>query len=109
MGSGYMVMVKGLPLISLSLTRTWSLCWPRLRAVYDTSYREGEVMDTAARIEGGFLVGLVGVALEMRSSSAVTFCWSEHGLPLESLSSTRTCVGWFVVADCRPGPLTWHV
>ena len=104
-----MVMVKGLPLISLSLTRTWSLCWPRLCAVYDTSYREGEVMDTAARIEGGFLVGLVGVALEMSSSSAVTFCWSEHGLPLESLSSTRTCVGWLAVADCRPGPLTWHV
>ena len=104
-----MVMVKGLPLISLSLTRTWSLCWPRLCAVYDTSYREGEVMDTAARIEGGFLVGLVGAALEMSSSSAVTFCWSEHGLPLESLSSTRTCVGWLAVADCRPGPLTWHV
>ena len=51
--------------------------------------------------------GLVGVASEMSSSSAVAFCWSEHGLPLESLSSTRTCVGWW--AECRPGPLTWHV
>ena len=107
-------MVKGLPLTSLSLTRTWSLCWPRLRAVYDTSYREGEVTVTATCIAGGFLdhgheIPLVGVALEMSSSSAVTFCWSEHGLPLESLSSTRTCVGWLVVAVCRPGPLTWHV
>ena len=53
--------------------------------------------------------GLVSVASEMSSSSAVTFCWSEHGLPLESLSSTRTCVGWLAVAECRPGPLTWHV
>ena len=52
---------------------------------------------------------LVGVASEMSSSSAVTFCWSEHGLPLESLSSTRTCVGWLAVAECRPGPLTRHV
>ena len=49
--------------------------------------------------------GAVGVA----SSSAVTFCWSELGLPLELLSSTRTCVGWLAVAECRPGPLTWHV
>ena len=94
-------MVKGLPLISLSLTRTWSLCWPRLRAVYNTSHREGEVMATAACIAGGFLVGLVGVALEMSSSSAVTFCWSEHGLPLESLSSTRTFVGWLAVGSTR--------
>ena len=109
MGSGYMVMVKGLPLISLSLTRIWSLCWPRLHAVYDTSYREGEVTATAACIARGSLVGLVGMVLVMSSSSAVTFCWSEHGLPLESLSSTRTCVGWLAVADCRPGPLTWHV
>ena len=53
--------------------------------------------------------GLVGVAIEMSSSSAVTFCWSEHSLPLESLSSTRKCVGWLAVAECRPGPLTWHV
>ena len=52
--------------------------------------------------------GLVVVASEMSSSSAVTFCWSEHGLPLESLSSTRTCVGWLAVAECRPGPLTLH-
>ena len=33
----------------------------------------------------------------------------EHGLPLELLSSTRTCVGWLAVADCRPGPLPWDV
>ena len=51
----------------------------------------------------------VGLASEMSSSSAVTFCWSEHGLPLESLTSTRTCVGWLAVAECRPGPLTWYV
>ena len=48
--------------------------------------------------------GLVGVVSEMSSSLAVTFCCSEHGLPLESLSSTRTCVGWLAVAECRPGP-----
>ena len=104
-------MVKGLPLISLSLIRTWSLCWPRLTAVYDTSYREGEVTSTLTLsfLDHGHRLALVGVALEMGSSSAVTFCWSEHGLPLESLSSTRTCVGWLAVADCRPGPLTWHV
>ena len=53
--------------------------------------------------------GAVGVASEMSSSSAVTFCWSEHGLPLQSLSSTRMCVGWLAVAESRPGPLTWHV
>ena len=104
-------MVKGLPLISLSLTRTCSLCWPRLRAVYDTSYREGEVTATLTLsfLDHGHRLTLVGVALEISSSSAVTFCWSEHGLPLESLSSTRMCVGWLAVADCRPGPLTWHV
>ena len=41
-------MVKGLPLISMSLSPTCSLCWPRLMAVYDTSYQEGEVVATAA-------------------------------------------------------------
>ena len=99
-------MVKGLPLISLLLTRTRSLCWPRLTAMYDTLYWEGDVMATTKPV---LRDGLVGVATEMSSSSAVTFCWSEHGLPLESLSSTRTCVRWLAVAECRPGPLTWHV
>ena len=61
-------MVKGLPLISMSLSRTCSLCWPRLMAVYDTSYLEGEVVATAACTAGGFMDGLVGVALEMSSS-----------------------------------------
>ena len=65
MGSGYTVLVKGLPLISMSLSRTCSLCLPRLMAVYDTSYREGEVVATAACT---FLDGLVGVSLEMSSS-----------------------------------------
>ena len=36
-----------------------------MMAVYDTSYREEEVVDIAACIAGG---GLVGVALEMSSS-----------------------------------------
>ena len=40
------------------------------------------------------------------STVAVPFCLCEHGLPLESLSSTRTCVGWLTVADFRPGPGT---
>ena len=53
--------------------------------------------------------GAVCEASEMCSSSAVTFCWSENSLPLESLSLTRTCVGWLAVAKCRPGPLTWHI
>ena len=79
-------MVKGLPLISLSLTRTWSLCWPRLHAVYDTSYLEGEVMATSACIAGGFLDHGHEIPLESAANLAVTFCWSEHGLPLESLS-----------------------
>ena len=39
-------------------------------------------------------------------SSAVTFCGIEHGLLLESVNSTTTCVGWLAVAECRPGPLT---
>ena len=106
MGSGYTVIVKGLPLISLLLTRIWSLCWPRLTDVYDTLYWEGDIMATTKPV---LRDGLVGVASEMSSSSAVTFCWSEHSLPLESLSSTRTCVGWLAVAECRPCPLTWHV
>ena len=55
------------------------------------------------------LDGTVCEDFEMSSSLAVTFWWREHGLPLESLSSTRTCVGWLAVAECRPGPLTWHV
>ena len=38
------------------------------------------------------------------SSCAVTFCGSEAALPLESVSSTMTCVEWLTVADCRPGP-----
>ena len=55
------------------------------------------------------LDGVKGAFLHINSSLAVTFCWCEHGLPLESLSSTRTCVGWLAVAECGPGPLTWHV
>ena len=50
---------------------------------------------------------MVGVASPKTvSSCAVTFCGSEAGLPLESISSTMTCVEWLRVADCRPGPLT---
>ena len=121
MGSGYTVMVKGLPLIFLPLTRIWRLCCPRLTAVYDTSYRDGDITATAALTAGtcavigaGFLDHshqgvLVGVACEVGCSSAVTFCSSEHGRPLESVSSTTTCVGWLAVANCRPGPLTWYV
>ena len=52
----------------------------------------------------------MGVASsETVSSCAVTFCGSEAGLLLESVSSTVTCVEWLTVADCRPGPLTWLV
>ena len=53
------------------------------------------------------LVG--GASSEAVSSRAVTFCGSEAGLLLESVSSTMTCVGWLTVADCRPGPPTWLV
>ena len=51
---------------------------------------------TAARFSGFLDHGhrlTLGVVLEMSSSSAVTFCWCEHNLPLASLSSIRTCVG----------------
>ena len=34
------------------------------------------------------------------------FSGGEYGLPLDSVSSTRMCVGWLTVADVRPGPLT---
>ena len=44
----------------------------------------------------------MGAACGMCLSLGVTFCLCEHGLPLESLSSTRTCVGWLTVADFRP-------
>ena len=56
------------------------------------------------------LQAALGVAsLETFSSCAVTFCGSEAGLLLESVSSTITCVEWLIVADCRPGPPTWLV
>ena len=80
-----------------------------------TSKWARDVAATATRFSGFLDHGhpldlvLVGVASEMSSSSAVTFCWCEHGLPQVSLSSTRTCVGWLAVAECRPGPLIWHV
>ena len=74
--------------------------------MYDTLHWEGDVMVTSKPV---LQDGLVGVASEMSSSSAVTFCSSEHSLPLESLSSTRMCVGWLAVAERRPGPLTWQV
>ena len=68
-------------------------------AVYDNSYWEGEVVATAACTAGDFLNELVDVTLEMSSSSAVTFCGTEHGLLQESVNSTMTCVGWLAVAD----------
>ena len=83
--------------------------------MYDTLYWEEDVATTATRFSGFLDHGhrltlvLVDVASEMSSSSAVTFCRSEHGPPLESLSSTSMCVGWLAVAECRPGPLTWHM
>ena len=63
-------MVKGLSLISMSLSRTCSLCWPRLMAMYDTSYREGEVVaiDICTFFDHGHRPPLMGVALEMSSS-----------------------------------------
>ena len=57
--------------------------------------------------QGHLLVGVVLV--QANCSCAVTFRGSEYGLPLESVSVTRMCVGWPTVADVRPGPLTWHV
>ena len=62
--------------------------------------------DMVCLLDQGHLV-LVGV--EASCSCAVTFRGSEYGLPLESVSVTRMCVGWSTVADVRPGPLTWHV
>ena len=32
----------------------------------------------------------------------MTFSGGEYGLPLESVSLTRMCVGWLTVADVRP-------
>ena len=49
----------------------------------------------------------MGVIFETSWSCAVIFSGSEYDLPLESVSSTRMCVGWLTVADVRPGPLTW--
>ena len=47
-----------------------------------------------------------GVAFVTSSSLAVRLSACECGLSLESVSSTRMCVGWLTVADVRPGPLT---
>ena len=73
--------------------------------MYDTLYWEGDVLATDKRFLGWF----VGVVFEASCSCAVTFRGSECGLPLESVSVTRMCVGWSTVADVRPGPLTWQV
>ena len=48
----------------------------------------------------------MGVVFETSWSFAVIFSGGEYGLPLESVSLTRMCVGWLTVADVRPGPLT---
>ena len=63
-------------------------------------------MATDKLVFGAVLVGVA--SSETVSSCAVTFCGSEAGLLLESVSS-MTCVEWLTVADCRPGPLTWLV
>ena len=102
-------MMNGLPLISTSFNLRCNLCWPRLMAVYDTSYREGEVAATSASTTGCFLDRLMGVFLEMSSSSALIFCRTEHGLLLESVNSSIMYVGWLEVDDWRPGPLTEQV
>ena len=49
---------------------------------------------------------LVGLAFETSWNRAVIFSGGEYGLPLESVSSARMCVGWLTVADVRPGPPT---
>ena len=48
----------------------------------------------------------MGVAFKTGFSCAVTFSCGELDLSLESVSSTRMCVGWLTVADVRPGPWT---
>ena len=60
----------------------------RLTAVNDTSYCEGEIAVAIALTTEGAPERLVGMALEMKSSSAVTFCGTEHGLPQQSVNST---------------------
>ena len=91
-----------------------------MTGVYDSSYWEGGFLDhghllvgivasvtvTTGGLVGVSLGGFVGVAFETSSSCAVAFSGSEYGLPLESVSWARTCVGWLTVADVRPGPLT---
>ena len=64
-------------------------------------------MATVKFIFWDILDSLVGVPFAMHSSCAVIFSGGEYGLPLESVSSTRMCVGRLTVADVRPGPLTW--
>ena len=75
--------------------------------MYDTLYWEGDVSatDTCCVLDQGNK----DMAFEASCSCAVTFRRSECGLPLESVSWTRMCVGWFTVADVRPGPPTRHV
>ena len=58
---------------------------------------------------GGVCKVLVGATFVASFSWAVTLSVSGCGLGLESVSSTKTCVGWLTVADVRPGPLTLQV
>ena len=48
---------------------------------------------------------LVGDVFETSWSFAVILSGGDNCLQLESVSSTRMCVGWLTVADVRPGPL----
>ena len=83
-------MVKGQPTVSLPLTRTWSLCSPRVSAVNNILKWEGGRVSTTNPILRDISDVVVLEASEMISSSAVILSWSEHGLPLESVSSTST-------------------
>ena len=51
-------MVKGLPVVSLLFTKMWRLCRPRCSALYDTSYREGELYITSVSKSGDDEVGV---------------------------------------------------
>ena len=64
--------------LSLPLTRTWSLCWPRLTAVYDTSYRivvplrTDEFRFLQEQIELGDLPP-IGIAQKLKDSGRIDY------------------------------------
>ena len=91
--------LNGLPLISLPLTFTWSLCCPRTTGVYEIWYLEGFLLTTVASVTE---------PSASETTSTVMFCSVILGREEGYVTLTENWLAALTEAFSIPDPLTLY-